>query len=89
MLKPLHSGFYQTPLQTLLRYLGVRRLVLTGVLADSCVLFTANDAYLRGYKLSIAVDCVASIDAEHRDQALDHMRRNLKSTLGLADDIRF
>lgn len=88
VLKPLHSGFYQTPLATLLRHLGVRRLILAGVLADSCVLFTANDAYLRGFRISVPPDCVASIDEAHARQALDYMRRNLKAEIRPADALR-
>lgn len=43
VLKPKHSGFYQTPLELLLKHLGARRLILTGVSTNSCVLFTANE----------------------------------------------
>ena len=47
VLKPKHSGFYQTPLELLLKHLGAQRLVLTGISTNSCVLFTASDAYMR------------------------------------------
>lgn len=60
LLKPKHSGFFGTVLGTLLEYLGVRRLVLTGVSAHQCVLFTANDAYVRDLEIAIPRDCVAS-----------------------------
>ena len=50
VLKPKHSGFFATTLETLLRYLGARRLVLTGIAGNFCVLFTANDAYMRDYR---------------------------------------
>lgn len=60
LLKPKHSAFFGTVLGTLLEYLGVRRLVLTGVSAHQCVLFTANDAYVRDLELAIPRDCVAS-----------------------------
>lgn len=89
ILKPMHSGFYLTPLALLLEHLRVRRLILTGLLADSCVLFTANDAYLRRYRITVGADCVASIEPEHAAQALDHMRRNLKAKIQAAADIRF
>jgi Amidases related to nicotinamidase len=81
VLKPMHSGFYLTPLALLLEHLGVRRLVLTGLLADSCVLFTANDAYLRRYRITVPPDCVASVEPQYAEQALDHMRRNLKAQI--------
>lgn len=47
VIKPQVSGFYATKLPALLPRLGVNRLVLTGVAADICVLFTAADAHMR------------------------------------------
>jgi nicotinamidase-related amidase len=60
VLKPRHSAFFGTPLEFLLDELGVERLVLAGLAADSCIMFTAHDAYLRKYALWIPEDCVAS-----------------------------
>ena len=48
VLKPKHSGFYSTTLDLLLEHFGARTLIMTGLLADSCILFTAQDAYMRG-----------------------------------------
>ena len=39
VLKPKHSGFFSSTLETLLRYLGVRRLIITGIAGNFCVLF--------------------------------------------------
>ena len=47
VIKPQFSGFYSTNLPVLLPKLGVSRLILTGVAADICVLFTAADAHMR------------------------------------------
>ena len=60
ILKPKHSAFYATVLGTLLEHLDVSRLILTGVTAHQCVLFTANDAYVRDLELFIPRDCMAS-----------------------------
>ena len=79
VLKPKHSGFFSTTLDTLLEYLRARTLILTGLTADNCVLFTASDAYLRDYHLIVPEDCVAAIDPRHTEQALAHMRRVLKA----------
>jgi len=46
--KPPHSCFYQTPLMLLLQSLRVSRLILTGLTADICVLFSAYDALCAG-----------------------------------------
>src|SRR5438874_2265170 len=39
VLKPKHSGFFSTTLDTLLDYLGAKTLILAGFTADNCVLF--------------------------------------------------
>lgn len=87
ILKPKHSGFYSTPLQILLDYLGVRRLIVTGLTADSCVLFTANDVYVRGYGLCVPADCVASIDPNSNEESLQHMRRMLRVDISVSIQI--
>ena len=48
VLKPKHSGFFSTTLDILLDYLQAKMLILTGIAGNNCVLFTANDAYMRG-----------------------------------------
>ncbi len=89
VLKPKHSGFFATPLETLLRYLGTRRLVLTGVAGNFCVLFTANDAYMRDYELIIPADCVSSNTKEENRQALRLMRDYLKADIRPSAKVRF
>jgi nicotinamidase-related amidase len=79
VLKPKHSAFYSTTLDTLLRHLGVRTLLLGGVAANICVLFTANDAYMRDYKLAVPPDGVASNTDAENAAAVDQMRRVLKA----------
>ncbi|HEY5973015.1 MAG TPA: isochorismatase family cysteine hydrolase [Pseudoxanthomonas sp.] len=70
ILKPKHSAFLATPLSLLLAKLGVRRLVLTGLAADACVLITAQEANMRDYQVSIPADCVAAQTPERRKRAL-------------------
>ena len=81
ILKPRHSAFYSTPLDLLLRQLRCKKLIVAGLAADNCVLFTAMDAYLRGYSLWVPQDCVAAETAEGKAGALEHMRRILKATV--------
>ena len=73
ILKPRHSAFYGTPLRFLLDELGVDALVLTGLQAHICVLFSAHDAYLRRYRLWVPADCVASETARAERTAVGHM----------------
>jgi len=77
--KPKHSGFYSSALDILLRYLEVHTVILTGVATNICVLFTANDAYMRDFHLIVPEDCVAANDAELTRHALDQMRHVLKA----------
>jgi nicotinamidase-related amidase len=74
VLKPKHSGFYSTTLDTLLDYLRVETLILTGMAGNSCVLFTAGDAFMRDFHLVVPADCVASIDQQENDYALRQMQ---------------
>lgn len=77
VIKPQFSGFYSTNLPVLLPKLGVTRLVLTGIAADICVLFTAADAHMRAYQLWAPEDAVASEADERTDWALDIMHKSM------------
>jgi nicotinamidase-related amidase len=89
VLKPKQSGFHSTTLTTLLDYLQVKTLILTGVTADICVLFTANDAYMRDYDLLVPADCVASVSPDENRRALEYMQRVLKADIRPCREIRF
>jgi len=89
VLKPKHSGFFSTTLDLLLEYLGVKRLILTGFAGNNCVLFTANDAYMRDYHLLIPGDCTASLTVEENDYALRQMHQVLKADIRPSDQIHF
>jgi nicotinamidase-related amidase len=89
VLKPKHSAFFSTTLDTLLRYLGTETLVIGGFAADICVVFTANDAYLRDLSVVVPSDGVASNEAGDREAALVLMRRVLKADTPASDDIDF
>ena len=79
VLKPRHSGFFSTTLELLLEHFEARTLILTGLLTDICVLFTAQDAYMRGYALTVPPDCVVGRTPADHAWALVHMRRTLKA----------
>lgn len=79
VLKPKHSGFYGTTLDSLLNDLHVRRVVLTGIAGNICVLFTANDAYMRGLKVFAPSDCIVSNSEAVNTAALEQMTLVLKA----------
>lgn len=81
LLKPRHSAFYSTALDLVLRQLDCRRVVVAGLAADSCVLFTAMDAYLRGYSVWVPADCTAAETESAKNEALRHMERVLKADI--------
>jgi nicotinamidase-related amidase len=88
VLKPKHSGFFSSTLETLLRYLGVRQLIITGIAGNFCVLFTANDAYMRDYELIVPADCTISNTTRENRQALALMKDYLKADIGLSTRIK-
>ena len=87
VLKPKHSGFFSTTLDTLLEYLGAKTLILTGLATDICVLFTANDAYMRDFNLVVPSDCVAANRPEENEHALEMMGRLLKADVRPSEEI--
>jgi nicotinamidase-related amidase len=89
VLKPKHSGFFSSTLETLLRYLGARRLIITGIAGNFCVLFTANDAYMRDYELLVPADCTISNTTRENKEALNLMKRYLKADTKASARIKF
>lgn len=89
VLKPKRSGFYSTTLETLLGHLGARRLIIAGVATNICVLFTANDAYMRDFEVVAPSDCVAANSAAENQNALQAMQKLLKAQIQLSHEIRF
>ena len=89
VLKPKHSGFFSTSLDILLTYLGTKTVILTGIAANICVLFTANDAYMRDLRLIVPSDCVASNTEEENRYALRQMQRILKADIRSSAEVAF
>ena len=81
VLKPKHSGFYSTTLSLLLTHLTTKNVILTGIAGNNCVLFTANDAYMRDMKVFVPSDCVVSNTEEENEYALKQMETVLKADL--------
>ncbi|ASK61741.1 isochorismatase [Virgibacillus phasianinus] len=74
LIKPKHSAFFQTPLQSLLLELGKTNLILAGIAGDICILFTAKDAYMYEYSLEVPENCTASNEEQGNEYALYLMR---------------
>ncbi|MFN2412916.1 MAG: isochorismatase family cysteine hydrolase [Pyrinomonadaceae bacterium] len=89
ILKPHRSAFYSTTLELLLRELNVKSLILTGVTADNCILFTANDAYMRDFDLYIPADCVSAVTLDYKKQAIKFISRVLKAETTASNHLTF
>jgi nicotinamidase-related amidase len=75
VLKPKHSGFFATTLETLLEYLHVETLIITGLTTDRCVLFTASDAHMHDLHVFVPEDCCAAESLEEHRRTIELMRR--------------
>jgi nicotinamidase-related amidase len=89
VLKPKNSGFYSTTLDLLLQHLNCKTLVLTGVATDICILFTANDAYLRDFNLIVPSDCVAANEKKDNERTLKYLEKIVKADVRSSDKINF
>jgi nicotinamidase-related amidase len=74
ILKPMHSAFYQTPLDVLLRHLGVSSLIVAGLTTNSCILCTAHDANMRDLKVTVVSDCCAARTARDHKEAIANIK---------------
>ncbi len=75
VLKPSYGAFYDTPLETILKRLGVTTIVLAGTLTDCCVGTTARQAYERGLGAVVASDATATSLPDLHDAELRILRR--------------
>ena len=73
------SGFWDTPLDSILRNLGVTTLMFAGVNSDQCVLCTLQDANFLGYDCLLLDDCAATTSPSYCAEAT---RYNVKQCFG-------
>lgn len=59
------SGFWDTPLDSILKNLGRTTLFFSGVNADQCVMTTLQDANFLGYDCILVKDCTATTSPEY------------------------
>jgi len=87
VLKPMHSGFYQTPLELLLKHLDINTLILTGIATNSCIQYTAHDAKMRNFRIFVPPDCSAARTREEHDQAIRHMQSMASADITPSDQL--
>jgi nicotinamidase-related amidase len=89
VLKPKYSGFYNTALDLLLTYLGVKGLIITGMSGNMCIQFTAIDAYMRDYYIFVPEDCTASNTVKENKEALKQLKKIIKADLSVSEKLDF
>lgn len=87
VLKPKQSGFYSTTLDVLLKHLEARTLIIAGFAGNICVLFTAQDAYMRDFHLFVPADCTASNRVEENAYALEHINHVLRANISPSTEL--
>jgi nicotinamidase-related amidase len=88
VMKARHTIFYMTPLEYLLGQKEIDRVILTGQVTEQCILYSALDAYVRHFEVSIPRDGVAHIHENLSDAALEMMERNMGAELTSCADVK-
>ncbi|HEV7752362.1 MAG TPA: isochorismatase family cysteine hydrolase [Baekduia sp.] len=81
LVKARHSIFYATQLEYLLREHDVDHLVLVGQVTEQCILYSALDAYIRHFRVTVPRDAVAHIHPDLADAALEMMEINMRAEI--------
>ena len=71
------TGFFTTPLDTYLRNLGIKTVILVGASANIAINGTAIEAMNLGYRVIVPSDCIAGDPPEYVDQLLRYTIRNV------------
>ena len=70
------SGFFGTELDRLLRFRGIKTLVMTGVATNTCVESTLRDGFFLGYYIVLVEDCCASALPQLHQATIENVRAN-------------
>ncbi|RKG91778.1 cysteine hydrolase family protein [Corallococcus terminator] len=88
ILKPKHSAFFATSLVPLLEHLGTKKLLLAGIATNLCVFFSAHDAHMHEYKITVLSDCCCAESDKDHDLALDQLQRFLRVRVCRGDEVK-
>ncbi len=72
--KRRYSGFFQTDLDILLKELGVKTVIMTGLHAHMCVRHTSADAFCLGYDVVVAKEATNSFTEEDYQGGLAYLK---------------
>ena len=86
LVKARHSVFYTTPLDYLLGQRDIDHVVLAGQVTEQCILYSALDAYVRHFEVTVPADAVAHIDEDLARAALKMMEENMNAEITSSAD---
>jgi len=73
--KRYYSGFHETGLDMYLRQHGVDCVILTGQHAHICVQHTAGSAFIAGYRIVLAEDCISAFTPGDQAAGIAYMEQ--------------
>lgn len=81
------SVFNSTGIDKVLHRMGIKHLVMTGIVTDGCVELSSRDASDRGYAVTLITDACSSSTVEAHEDALQRMNDGGFIALKTADQI--
>ena len=87
--KKTYDAFFGTEFDLILRQKGIRTLVITGTVANICVLHTAGSACLRGYGVVVPEDATSSLTPFDQAAALRQISFVYQGKITRSSGIRF
>ena len=83
------DSFYGTSLDHILRLLGIRTLIITGTLANICVLHAAAGAAVRAYNVVYPIDAVSALNEFDYELAIRQIYFVYKGIITRSDHVKF
>ncbi|AHC50954.1 isochorismatase [Sulfolobus acidocaldarius SUSAZ] len=84
-----YDAFFESPLDYILRVKGIKNVVITGTVANICVLHTAGSAALRWYNVALVKDGISAITDFDYYSTLRQVNFLYKGRIGNSDSIKF
>lgn len=82
-----YSGFFETGLELLLRTLNVDTVVITGIHTHMCCRHTAADAFMRGFKVIGAEDCLTAFTEEDHKAGINEFTSVYAARIAAVDEL--
>lgn len=85
--KRSYSAFFETGLDSLLRSLSVDTVILAGLHTHLCIRHSAADAFFRGYRIAVPIDCVTAFTEAEQESGLESLHRHYGAALIPSSDL--